>query len=66
MKSNSRACRKDGTLKNADEMEWPNSTSKGVGVSMPKCPLEGGSRSGDDAIAKKKAQVSSITKDKVD
>ena len=53
MKPDGEACRKDGTLKNADEMEWPKSTSEDVGDPMPKCPLEGGSGSGDNAIAKK-------------
>ena len=30
MKPDGEACRKDGTLKNADEMEWPKSTSEDV------------------------------------
>lgn len=53
MNHDGEACRKDGTLKNADEMEWPKSTSEDIEVPMPKCPLEGGSGSGDNAIAKK-------------
>ena len=41
-------------LKGADEMEWLNSPSEDVSVSLLKCLLEGGSGSEDGTIAKRK------------
>ena len=56
-KPDGEACRADGTLKDADEMEWPNSPSEDVTVPQLKRLLEGGSGTEDGAISKKKARV---------
>ena len=57
-KPDGEACRADGTLKDADEMEWPNLPSEDITIPQQKCLLEAGSGSEDQAISKKKARVS--------
>ena len=57
-KPDGEACRADGTLNGADEMEWPNLPSEDAGIPLLKCLLECGSGSEDGAISKKKARVS--------
>lgn len=57
-KPDGEACREDGTLKDAEEIEWMNSPSKDIGAPLLK---RRGSRSEDEAAARKKACVSYVT-----
>ena len=60
-KPDGEACWEDGTLKDADEINWLNSPSDNVRIPLLKCLLE----SEDNTNEKKKAHVSSVTQNQL-